>query len=572
MTAARVRRRHRAISAAAAGALAAMALAGAARAAPGPEVTVTLAAPALVLGVDQETEVKVEVSGPADTDVTMPRVLASAGRVEDLIRVGPRTFTGRYLLPSERFPQAAIVVAELPLEGGGVARGFANVRLRAAANPAFRTDPGASVTLRIGEKEFGPQRAQRDGWVRVPVVVPPGVGFGLARSVNEHGQATEQAVDLKLPPFQRVLVVAPEEVVAGSVTEVAVYAVEPSGMPAQSAAIALRPAPPAPGRPQPLGGRNGEARFLVRTPVLSTGARALRLEALVRDQPATATTTDVPLTSGPAVRLALRPDRSRLPIGQDSSMRVYLAAEDEFGNPVTAVNASVVVDGETIETGTSDDGRVMAVIQAPPAYAGRAHVDVEAALGNAYAQQRVPLGNLPPEVAAVLDSPRWSLTPRLGFVWRAGRPPGPALVVEALGRGASWSRRLFVGLLVGYLAIDTRAGDGTGISEVSLRQFPVMALVQIRRALGSRLMVGVGAAAGATWTEARLRSYGVEVPGHRASPAAAMDVEGALPLGAGRIVIGARFLVAPIGELSSGDEILGNGGGLIADVGYRLAW
>jgi hypothetical protein len=39
-----------------------------------------------------------------------------------------------------------------------------------------------------------------------------------------------------------------------------------------------------------------------------------------------------------------------------------------------------------------------------------------------------------------------------------------------------------------------------------------------------------------------------------------------------QLVAGVRYLVMGLGRLSRGDEIVGSAGGLIGDVGYRLAW
>lgn len=533
---------------------------------PRPIVTV-VGAP--VLGVDQETEVRVELPEGWTPSMGMPRVVASAGRVDDLVPAGPRAFMGRYLLPAERFPQAAIVVAEI---GDPPARGFTVVKLRAAASPAFRTDPGAAVTLRIGEKEFGPQRAARDGSVRVPVVVPPGVTYGVARSVNEFGQATEQTVDLRIPPFRRLLLVAPEAVPAGSVREVAVYGVDSAGLPLDPAAFALRVTPAAP-RPQPLGGDPGEARFLVRAPATATPGRApVRLEATLRAEPEQVATAEVRVTAGPARRLVLRPDRPRLPLRPGASMRVYLSAEDRFGNPTDASAAAVLVDGVRVETRTAEDGRAMAVVPAPP-YSGRDHLQLEAVLGEAYATDRVALTGLPfPPLRPAGRLPRLVVTPRLGVLWSLHRPAGAALLLEALGRPARWPEWLLVGLSVGMLTVDSTASDQLGISDIDLLELPVLAIARCQRRVAPRLLVAAGGGVGAVWTDARVTSFGREVPGQRVAPAAEVGGEAAVPLRAGQLVVGVRYLAIRVGRLSSGDELLGNTGGLLADLGYRLAW
>jgi hypothetical protein len=525
-------------------------------------ITITVAG-SPVLGVDQEAEVRVQLGEGVRAD-RPPRIHASTGRVDDLVPSGARAFAGRYVLPPERYPQAAILVAEV--DGAPPVRGFTVVRLRAAASAAFRTDPGAAVTLRIGEKEFGPQRAMRDGSVRVAVVVPPGVTYGVARSLNEFGKATEQTVDLQIQPFRRLLLAAPETIAAGSVHEVAVYGVDAAGLPLDPGALLLQTSH---GKPQPLGGRPGEARFLVRAPPRGPGP--LRLDARLRDEPRVAARADVPVAAGPPSHLGLRPDRTRLPLGDGSSMRVYLTAEDAFGNPTDPAAATVLVDGVRVETRAAEDGRTMAVVPAPARYTGRDHLEIEAALGGTYASQRIALANLPvPERPR--GPPRLMVTPRLGMVWSLRGTPGAALLLEVLGRRQSWPSWISVGLCVGLLSIDSTASDQLGVSEISLMQLPLLVVARAQRPLSGRVVVGAGVGVGAVWTDARVTSFGRDVPGQRLAPGGELGGEVAVRLAIGQMVLGLRYLMVPVGELSSGDRLLGNTAGLVADLGYRLAW
>jgi hypothetical protein len=527
-------------------------------------VTVTVGASTLVLGIDQETELHIETDADA---AALPRVVASTGRIEDLARTGPRSFAGRYVLPAERFPQAALLVAEVAA-GETLVRGYTVVRLRAAASPAFHTDPGAAVTFRVGEKEFGPQVAPKDGWVRVPVVVPPGVNFGVARSVNQFGVATEETIDLKTPPFRQVLLVGPEVFAAGAVREVAVYAVDRSGTPVESAEIALRlPS----GRPQPLGGRPGEARFLLRAP---PGPGPFPVQALLRSDPSTAVAADIAVVPGPPARLVMSPDRGRLPIGEGSSMRVYLTAEDQFGNATDAARTAVLVDGAPVELRPAPDGRMMAVVPAPTEWRGRDHVEVEAALGSAYTAQRIALGNVPaPARQQSPDAmPRLTVTPRLGLLLTSRQPPGASLLLEALARGQTWPEWFVLGATVGLLATEISASDWAGVSNVSVQQIPLLLIARYQRRVQRRLLVGLDVGLGATWAQARVRSFGRSIPGQGLAPAATLGAETAVRLPPGQVVLGARYVLVSIGRLSSGDRLLGNSGGLIADLGYRLAW
>jgi hypothetical protein len=252
-------------------------------------------------------------------------------------------------------------------------------------------------------------------------------------------------------------------------------------------------------------------------------------------------------------------------------MRVYLAAEDPFGNPTDASAATVFVDGVNVETRAAEDGRTMVVIPAPPRYQGRDHLQVEAVLGAAYASQDVPLGNLPSSLAPV-GLPRLIVTPRLGVVWGQRRQAGAVLLLEALGRHSRWPPWLLVGFSLGLLSGESSASDQLGISEITLMQLPLLALCRYQRRVQRRVLVGAGVGVGAVWTDARVTSFGREVPGQSLSPAGEVGGETALAASVGQVVLGVRYLLAGVGRLSSGDRLAGNSGGLVADLGYRLAW
>jgi hypothetical protein len=526
----------------------------------GPPV-LALAGTGLVLGIDQDTELRVEV--PEETSAP-PRLVTSAGHVDDLVRTGPRTFVGRYVLPGERFPQVAILVAEVP----GHPRGLLVVPLRAAASPAFRTDPGAAVTLRIGEREFGPQKAQKDGTVRIPVVVPPGVLFGVARSTNQFGETTEQTIDLKIPPFRRLLAVAPDTLVAGAMGELAIYAVDGAGLPVDSSQVVVTSPT---GKAQPLGGQPGEARFLVRAPPLvATGA--LHLKAGLRNDRDVAIPVDIPVVAGPPAHLVLRADRARLAVGVGSSMRVYLSAEDQFGNPTDAGRAAVLVDGVALPAHPTEDGRLVAVIPAPARDSARDSVEIEAALGPTYTAQRIPLVHLAGPASAARVYPRLTLTPRLGTVWNFRQPPGAAVSLEALARGERWPDQLLIGLGVGLLSTESDVADSIGISHVDLSQFPVVAIVRLQLRAAARLFVAATIGAGMTFAQGRVLSYGREIRGQALAPTAEAGAEISMRLATGQVVLGLSYMMVSVGKLSSGDQLVGNSAGMILDLGYRLAW
>jgi hypothetical protein len=534
-------------------------------------VTLTLADPSPVIGVTGETELRIEVANPSELPMPLPRVLCSAGQVEDLGREGPATFTARYILPSGRFPQPAILVAEFAT-ARGLLRGFAPVRLRAATTPSLRTDPGAQVTLHVDDRDFGPQTAPPDGVVHIPVVVPPGVEFATARSVNQYGKATEQVLDLRVPYSQRLLFVAPETLAAGTVAEVAVYAVESSGRPANATTLVMR----AHGaKVQPLGGRvAGEARFLVTAPTILR-EKHLRLEAQIRGQSTTRIASRVPLVPAKAAELSLEPEAPYLARGGRAALRVFLNAEDAYGNPTDARRADVLVDGQTAETKVSEGGEAMVVVSSP-AGSGRRTVVVEGVLDDGHAIRRIPIGvrrGRPGFRTALNLAPRYTLTPRLGFLWNLGSAAGAVLFLEAAAYRSARLPHLGLGLSLGIVQSWFDSASQGGITRTALTTLPLLFEVHqrlfVRR---TRAFFGFGAGAGFAVAFGHLHTYGTTVTGHGFGAAVEGIFESGFVLGDAHLVLSLRYLAIYLDKLSSGDRISGNAAGAVADLGYRLTW
>ncbi|HZL18499.1 MAG TPA: hypothetical protein VFG23_12220, partial [Polyangia bacterium] len=169
-------------------------------------VRLTPARSTLLAGIDRELAVTVDVSGPGAERFVPVRALATVGTLEMPVAAGPGHFTTRYLPPADRFPQVALLVVEL---SNGTAREHATARvaLRGSTVVPFHTSGGAAVTVRVGERVFGPVVADHQGHVEIAIEVPPGVRKGQARAVDRNGAARDTEVDLKLPTFPRIVLV-----------------------------------------------------------------------------------------------------------------------------------------------------------------------------------------------------------------------------------------------------------------------------------------------------------------------------------------------------------------------------
>jgi hypothetical protein len=532
-----------------------------------PQVSLSLTLPSPVLGIDDETELHIVVTSDLPSPLPFPRILCSTGRVEDLTRDGPAGFSARFLMPNAHFPQVAILVADFSHDSL-VLRGSLAVRLRAATSKAFETDPKARVTVKVGEKEFGPVIAPADGNVRVPVVVPPGIDFGLVRSVR-YGKSRQELVDLKIPRSRRVLVVAPERLTAGSAGEVAVLAVDPTGRPTDASTIVLTSTGP---RPEPLGSRiAGEARFLVRSPAQLLDP-TLHLAASLRGQPDVSAETDIVLVPAATAQITLQPEPIPPSPSPPRSLRLFLSSQDAFGNPTDAGEAATLIDGRRIHPWSTDDGRATILVRPPALLTGRDAIEVEAVLDGGHAIERIPLALFirrpPPD--PFLPS-RYTLTPRLGLLWNLSQPPGTALFVEGLASRLPSLTGVAFGATVGYLRSSFFAGNNVGAGTVTLDQIPVLAQARYRGRI-DRLAVSVGAGAGLVFAQSRLGLLGTTITGRRLSVAGEGSTEVAFLLRRSQVVLGLRYLVMGLGRMSSGDVIVGNTGGFILDAGYRFAW
>jgi len=176
-------------------------------------LSLTPSAPVKGRDVTARLEIKLDTERPAP-----PVLRANVGTIEAVTRVGPGRFSARYVLPTTRFPEVAIIVAFAPwphpqsTEG---AFGVLRVPIASAVEVPGRAERGATVTLSIGGVTFGPVTASEQGAFTLPLVVLP--GFGVAQSITRDrvGNKRTSSIDLALPPTdQLACVVTPTQVPA----------------------------------------------------------------------------------------------------------------------------------------------------------------------------------------------------------------------------------------------------------------------------------------------------------------------------------------------------------------------
>ena len=361
---------------------------------PATTIAMTPARPALKLGVDSEVDVLIDFSGPDVARFVPLRALATVGTLDAPLPGAPGHFTARYHPPADRFPQIALLVVEF---GAGAARLHCATRvaLEGATLFPFHTSGGASVTMRVGDRQFGPVIADHQGHVEIPIDVPPGVRKAEARAVDRSGGARATEVDLQLPQFPRVLVLAPASMEVGSFTEIIVSALDESGAPAPAGQLTLAASA---GLAHPLGGPPGEARFLFEAPVhVDVGAVALSAVASATSA-ATGGRAElvIPLHAAPASQLSIASSDRWLIVGDPRPIALSISSRDRFGNPTSAAGVSVRVDGRPTPVVVTPAGAATFSVLPPAKYDGRENVMVDATLGTVVAAQPLHVTGGPP--------------------------------------------------------------------------------------------------------------------------------------------------------------------------------
>ncbi|MFT4626699.1 MAG: hypothetical protein ACI8PZ_005377 [Myxococcota bacterium] len=161
--------------------------------APATRITGTTNPAELVLG--QTDSATVSFTGASGKGALAVR--AAAGEVENLVAMGQGKHTGRYTPPDVNYPHLGIITATADA-GAGAAHGYAVLPLLGNVEYPVQAAPNATVILRIGDKEFGPEQASPQGTASVSVVVPPGVTDATLVSVVD-GESTEEIMDLRVP-------------------------------------------------------------------------------------------------------------------------------------------------------------------------------------------------------------------------------------------------------------------------------------------------------------------------------------------------------------------------------------
>jgi hypothetical protein len=314
------------------------------------EIVVQVVPGAQVKGRDASAALTVTVLGPdglPDPAAAKPLVSASTGRVLDLVPDGPGRFTGRFELPSTRWPEVAVLIAlspRCPLCETPRAIGWALVPLSAAIDLRGRSEPGARIELRVGERTFGPAFADPDGRFTLPIVVPPHVRQATSTSSDRLGNSRRREIDLHLPEVDRLGCVAwPAAIPADGRSRAQLWCVasDPAGAPVPGAGLEISAGRSAVEPFEPF--RGGLQRARIRAP--RGGGRGV--DTVVARYPAGGSAsrdeTRIALVAGAPASFEVRLEREPVPVGASVAGGAF--ALDTWGSELGQARGSPGAQG-----------------------------------------------------------------------------------------------------------------------------------------------------------------------------------------------------------------------------------
>jgi hypothetical protein len=352
---------------------------------------VTADPPRLVLGRHGTAELRIS----APPEVEELTLTASAGRVEGVRRLSGGGFVARYRAPAERFPQVAIVAATAHGAAGPL-DGWLALPLSGQGDARVKASPRQIVTLRIGDRTFGPRLAGADGLAVIPVIVPPGV-----REAH-HGF---RSVDLHVPETSLVHAVAHRATVQADRAEqvrVVAYVVAPHGAARRGDVPVLETS-------------RGSASMTPREPgafeviwTLPPGpSREERLGIRLAGAPASRAAVKVAALPGPAAGVALSFDRDAFVAEDETPPEVVVTARvvDAAGNTATQGPRDLELDsdaGALSPPVEREPGIHEARLAVPPRFGSRRELLVTARAGGTFAGSRaLQLRPGPPATARI---------------------------------------------------------------------------------------------------------------------------------------------------------------------------
>ena len=530
---------------------------------------------------------KADSDGNVSLAIVVPPYVAS-GRARAVNKFGIASETDVDLQPRE-YPRVLLIAPP-----SGQAGDTVEVEVW-AVQPSGEPAPPEEIDLRASAGTVR-RMGGVPGLARFAFTLPPQVGPGEVRLEAAMADGTSTRTDTVLVhagPASEVLIASnPARLVvgSGSVAHLSVVARDRFGnsVPVDGMTIT------ADGQDLPTVLATAEATAEIPAPATWTGRDHVVLQARLGTLQ---TTTNLRVTGGPPARAELRANRQTVQGNDPRGVEVLLELFDEQGVPTSATR----VMWQTNDKGALE--RLPAprfgtyAVRFVPARTLRDHiasisVTVDDGITNISAEKG-PEGNIgarslkAAKAVLVEAGPRRLATARVGVMSNLGGSFGQSAFLEAtvpLLRSGPLARLFSAGLAAGYLHsqanIQPSPGPSPGLfqvpAQVNIHQVPILAMGRFNIPGGLPVQFSVSASVGMTFaTTSVIPDEESPFAATRGSAHAVIwgaGADAAFLLRPGELVLGAHYLHAHLGRNSNGDHLDGNALGLIADLGFRLAF
>lgn len=312
--------------------------------------------PRLTLGVDKTASITVRFNTgtrvPHGADVV--RVRASVGKVENLIDLGGGQVSALYTVPTQTWPQVAILTVS-DLHDPSKALSSVAIPMAARTEVPVVGAPKSQVLLKIGDQQFGPVPTDSKGRAKVPVLLQPGAKLAEQISVDATGQSVSQPLDLKLVETPRIALFPTAESIPADPrrsVDISAAVVTNDGRPDTAAAVTFSAPSGSFGPTRSAGNGIYTAAY---TPAAGAGAGTVKLTAAISGQAAQVATADLALVGEPP-RLELVPAPATLAPGA-TSLGLTVNVSGASGLPLPGRPPVLVANGAKLAADLKDTGK-----------------------------------------------------------------------------------------------------------------------------------------------------------------------------------------------------------------------
>lgn len=478
----------------------------------------TVGVDTIVLGETREVPLTLSAARPdgSPLDVAPPIVHTSTGSLSAPVRTAPGTWRLTFTPPKERFPHVAILSARVD-EARSSTVGFHALPLWGKGRLEVKTKPHSEVVVYLGNRAFGPAKADAEGSAHVDILAPPGPERAVAHSVDPVGNASRKTVDLGVPPFNRLALVNVDEVAAADgngEAQLLVFVVDKKGEPLFDAPLQVT-ASLGDFAGGPLGIAPGVYRLRYRPGKAPPGS--VRIDARLEGSEASTASAEVRLLSGAPVRAELSPSTTTVRADGDPTVVVVARLFDQAGNPVPREAGRVDVSAGRVDNlapGDDDSLRVRWVLplrvpEAVPTLTARSTTGEVLGSVEVRVEPGAPALLLFDDVEPVVADGRSSTLVRARITDVAGNPLLPEGVRFSTTGGQVIGPSPEGDTLVAQLIPEVSDHPGFATVTGTVGDVSAEATVRVLPRPRAHLLVGVGAAS--SWNYGALYSAGPEL-------------------------------------------------------------